>query len=281
MMDKWNLIIDVALCQNCNNCTLAAKDEYVGNTHAGYSAPASRVGADLISIEHRNRGEAPVVDAAYLVKMCNHCDDAPCQTIGGDAVRKRDDGIVIIDPDKAIGRKDIVESCPYGAILWNEELQLPQTWIFDAHLLDQGWNEPRCAQSCPTRVFEAVKTSDRAMHERVKAENLEVLKPELRTKPRVYYKNLYRYSKCFVGGTVIANIDGVEECVEGADVRVSHSGRTVGSTTTDAFGEFKVDRLDRDSGAYEVNIFHPIHGTTSILISMGESQYLGEIKLQQ
>ena len=280
-MDKWNLIIDVALCQNCNNCSLAAKDEYVGNTHAGYSAPAPRVGTDLISIEHRNRGEAPVVDAAYLVKMCNHCDDARCQTIGGDAVRKRDDGIVIIDPDKAKGRKDIVESCPYGAILWNEELQLPQTWIFDAHLLDQGWNEPRCAQSCPTRVFEAVKTSDRAMQERVKAENLEVLKPELKTKPRVYYKNLYRYSKCFVGGTVVANIDGVEECVEGADVRVSQSGRTVGSTTTDAFGEFKVDRLDPDSGAYEVNIFHSTYGNTSKPISMGESQYLGEIKLQQ
>ena len=30
-MKKWNLIVDVALCENCRNCTLAAKDEHVGN----------------------------------------------------------------------------------------------------------------------------------------------------------------------------------------------------------------------------------------------------------
>mgnify|MGYP006171339505 CR=1 FL=1 len=45
------------------------------------------------------------------------------------------DGIVIIDPVKSKGRKDLVESCPHGQIWWNEELQLPQKWIFDAHLL--------------------------------------------------------------------------------------------------------------------------------------------------
>ncbi len=30
-MKKWNLIIDVALCENCNNCVLSTKDEQVGN----------------------------------------------------------------------------------------------------------------------------------------------------------------------------------------------------------------------------------------------------------
>ena len=38
-MSQWNLIIDVALCENCSNCVLAAKDELVGNTFPGYSAP--------------------------------------------------------------------------------------------------------------------------------------------------------------------------------------------------------------------------------------------------
>ena len=38
-MDKWNLVIDVALCENCGNCSLAAMEEQGGNVFSGYSAP--------------------------------------------------------------------------------------------------------------------------------------------------------------------------------------------------------------------------------------------------
>ncbi len=279
-MDKWNLIIDVALCENCNNCTLAAKDEYVGNTHKGYSAPAPKVGADLIKIEQNNRGQAPVVDTAYRVTMCNHCDNAPCMKVGGDAVRKRSDGIVIIDPIKAKGRKDIVGSCPYGSIIWNEEEQLPQNYIFDAHLLDGGWTEPRLVQSCPTLVFDAFKASDAKMAKRAADEGLETLLPDLGTKPRVYYKNLYRYDKCFIGGTVIADVNGVDDCVEGASITVTQNGATVGIASSDAFGEFKVDHIDPDSGTYDVSISHPVHGAASGMASIVDSQYIGLIKLK-
>ena len=43
-MKKWNLIIDVAECTNCNLCTLATMDEYVGNDWPGYSAPMPKHG---------------------------------------------------------------------------------------------------------------------------------------------------------------------------------------------------------------------------------------------
>ena len=43
-MKKWNLVIDVAKCTNCNNCFLADKDEYVGNDFPGYAAPQPRHG---------------------------------------------------------------------------------------------------------------------------------------------------------------------------------------------------------------------------------------------
>ena len=65
---------------------------------------------------------------------------------------------------------------------------MPQTWIFDAHLLDQGWNQPRCQQVCPTDVFEAVKLDDAAMKKKAATEGLKVLKPDLGTKPRVWYR---------------------------------------------------------------------------------------------
>jgi Fe-S-cluster-containing dehydrogenase component len=36
-MKKWNLIIDVAQCHDCNNCFLARKDEYAGNDWVPFS----------------------------------------------------------------------------------------------------------------------------------------------------------------------------------------------------------------------------------------------------
>lgn len=141
-MKKWNLIIKVGRCENCQNCVIAARDEHVGNDFPGYAAPAAAGAASPIRILRRVQGRSHMVDTTYLPVMCNHCDDAPCVRAGDGAVRKRADGIVIIDPDKARGRKDIVKSCPYKAIVWNEELQLPQTWIFDAHLLDGVGNVP-------------------------------------------------------------------------------------------------------------------------------------------
>ena len=276
---KWNLVIDVARCENCNNCVIAAKDEYVGNEHKGYSAPLAKDSAEIIAIDRNVRGSTPVLDTAYLVRMCNHCDDAPCMKVGGDAIYKRADGIVIIDPDKAHGRKDIVKSCPYGAIVWNEERQLPQTWIFDAHLLDQGWERPRCQQSCPTDVFETVKTTDAQMQQRVASENLEVLHPQLNTKPRVFYKNLHRFNRCIIGGSVVATVNGVEDCVEGANVRVEQNQQVQGTAVTDAYGEFKVDKLLPNSGDYQVIIELPEFNPLNVDTSLGQSIYLGVLSL--
>ncbi len=198
-MSKWNLIINVGRCENCYNCVIAEKDEHVGNDFPGYAAPASVSGESTIRILRRVEGQAPMVETTYLPVMCNHCDNAPCMKVGGDAITKRKDGIVIIDPIKGKGRKDIVRSCPYKAIVWNEELQLPQTWIFDAHLLDKGWPRPRCQQACPTDVFEAVKLDDNAMAQKARTEGLKVLLPKLGAKPRVYYRGLERWEACFIG----------------------------------------------------------------------------------
>src|SRR3974377_1646354 len=227
-MNKWNMIIDVAECTNCNLCTLAAMDEYVGNDFPGYSAPMPKHGHKWINILQKERGQVPVVDVACVPTMCNHVDNAPGIAKSGGAITKRDDGIVLIDPVKAKGRKDLVDACPYGHIWWNEELKLPQAWSFDAHLIDQGWRQTRGQQSCPTGAMRSVCVSDDEMTnlareqglEGVKPEpgarrwvgvaakemtnpareqGLEVFKPELGTKPRVHYKNLWRYSKCFIG----------------------------------------------------------------------------------
>lgn len=279
-MTKWNMVIDVALCENCNNCFLATKDEHIGNEFPGYSAPQPLHGHRWIDIKRKVRGSGSMVDAAHVPTMCNHCDDAPCRKVGGDAITKRSDGIVLIDPQKAKGRKDIVASCPYGAIWWNEELQIPQHWTFDAHLLDQGWKMPRGAHACPTGAMRAVKASDAEMAQRAKNEALEVMKPELNTKPRVWYKNLHRYTKCFVGGSVIADVDGVTECISGARVELRKGAAPLAETVTDDFGDFKFDGLSPNSGELNVTISHQKCGRASLDISLqADSVYAGNVKL--
>ena len=279
-MKKWNLIVDVARCNNCNNCTLATKDEHVGNDFPGYAAAQPAHGHHWIKIERKVRGATPMVDAAYMPTMCNHCDNAPCMAAAGkDAIVKRADGIVIIDPEKARGRKDLVGACPYGAISWNEELQLPQIWIFDAHLLDQGWQEPRCVQACPTGVFQALKVEDSEMKAIVERDGLEVHRAELGTRPRVYYRNLYRYAKRFIGGTVIVDRDGVVDCVSDAKVRLSHGSALIAELETDHFGDFKFDGLQAAPGDYSIDISHAQLGSARVETSLDESRYVGMISL--
>jgi len=275
MSKKWNMIVDIEPCNNCRGCFLAVKDEHTGNDFPGYSAAQPAMGANWLDIERKERGEYPIVDAHFMPVMCNHCDDAPCLEKGGDAVKKRADGIVIIDPDKAKGRKDLVEACPYGAISWNEELELPQTWIFDAHLLDDGWKETRLEQSCPVDVFKSVKVSDAEMQKIAEDEGLEVLQPELGTKPRVYYKNKYLFDKVFVGGTVVAVLDGVEDCVAEAEVVLKQGGNEVARAVTDTFGEFKIDKLEPGSGDYDIEVTSTA-GKVSQSVSVGDdSVYVG------
>jgi Fe-S-cluster-containing dehydrogenase component len=278
-MKKWNLIVDVGRCHNSNNCFLSIADEYMGNDHIGYSAAMPKHGHHWINILRNERGQAPMVDVAYVPTMCNHCDDAPCiKAANNGAITKRPDGIVIIDPEKAKGQKQIVDSCPYGAVWWNEEKAVPQVWIFDAHLLDRGWKEPRPVQACPTGALKSVFVEDGDMQKKAKDEGLEVLHPEYGTKPRVYYKNLNLYSKCFIGGTVIADINGVEECIEKAFILLSKEGNKIGETWSDAFGDFKIDDLEPGSGSYEIEISHPDHSSKTMSTSLGESIYVGTIK---
>lgn len=279
-MEKWNMIIDVVECTNCNLCTLATMDEYVDNAWPGYSAPMPKHGHRWIDILQKERGQVPMVDVSYVPTMCNHCDDAACVKAATDgAVTKRADGIVVIDPDKAKGQKNLVAACPYGHIWWNEELQVPQAWPFDAHLIDQGWRQTRGQQSCPTGAMRAVKVSDEVMQNMVREQGLEVMHPEFASKPRVYYRNLWRYTKCFIGGTLSTEANGVVDCVEGAPLRLLHAGSLVAETTSDNYGDFKFDRLEEESGAYVVEILSAGRDKKVVDVTLGASVNIGNIRI--
>jgi Fe-S-cluster-containing dehydrogenase component len=278
-MKKWNLIIDVAKCHDCNNCFIACKDEYVGNDWKPFSVGQPWHGHRWMNIQRKERGQYPKVDVGYLPMPCMHCEDAKCMKAAKNgAIYRREDGLVIIDPEKAKGQKDLVDACPYGAIYWNAEKAVPQKCTGCAHLMEDGWTKPRCVQSCPTGALTFAQADDAEMQKKVKAEGLEPCLPELSTKPRVWYKNLYRYTKCFIAGSVA--LQEKNECAEGAKVTISKgSGKPFAEAVTNNYGDFKFDNLDENSGSYSLEVTFPGSKKQKVSVEVKASVNIGTIFL--
>lgn len=251
-MKQWYMVIDVRWCHDCNNCFMSCKDEHVGNEWPGYTNAQPRHGHRWMNILRRERGRYSRNDYSYLPMPCQHCENAPCIAAGDGAVTRREDGIVMIDMNKAKGNKALVDSCPYGAIYYNEEADVPQKCTMCAHLLDDpDWipGIPRCAHSCPTKALKAFHLEPEEMEMMIKTEGLEVYRPELGTNPHVFYKNLHRFTKNFVAAGVL--VDG--DCYEDATATLKNAeGEVVEIQKTNFFGDFKFDGLD--DGKYVLTI---------------------------
>jgi hypothetical protein len=95
----------------------------------------------------------------------------------------------------------------------------------------------------------------------------------------VHYKNLHRFTHDFIGGTLINTVDGITDCVAGAKIKLVRSGAVVGETVSDAFGEFKFDGLEPNSGSYEVSVTVDGAEVRKLDVELTDSIYLGRIDL--
>jgi tetrathionate reductase subunit B len=241
---KKVFVIDIARCNGCYCCQIACKDEHVDNDWSPYAKPQPDTGQFWLKLNEYVRGTVPKVKLHYVPVPCQHCENASCMNAAPEAVYRRDDGLVIVDPEKAKGNKDLVDACPYGAIYWNEELQLPQKCTGCAHLLDDGWTVPRCVDICSTG---AIKFGDEEDFKEETA-SATLLGTADETAPRVYYLNM---PKRFIGGLVYDSVE--KEIVGGA--RCTLTDNATGQkreTLTDGFGDFWFEGLD--GGLYSLEI---------------------------
>ncbi len=230
-MTKYGMVMDVTRCNGCYNCFLACRDEYCGNDFPPYSASQPQTGHYWMRLVEKERGQYPKMKVAYTAIPCLQCEHATCLEASQEtgAIYKRDDGIVLIDPEKAVDQQQLANSCPYRVIYWNEEKQIPQKCTFCAHLLDKGWKEPRCVEACPTRalVFGDLDDPRSEVAKLVSSGRTEALHPEYGLGDKVTYIGL---PKRFVAGTVVfGDTDG---CGEGAEVtlRGTEGGQSSGGS---------------------------------------------------
>ncbi len=155
---KKAFVFDAAVCNGCYNCQIACKDEHCGNDWTPYAKSQPETGQFWLKLLENVKGTVPKVKVSYRVQLCMHCDNAACIIACPveDCIYRRDDGLVIINPDKCTGCKKCIDSCPYNAIYFNPDLNIAQKCTGCAHLLDRGWKEPRCVDACPTLALKMV-----------------------------------------------------------------------------------------------------------------------------
>ena len=58
--------------------------------------------------------------------------------------------------------------------------------------------------------------------------------------------------RCFIAGSIATKVDGLNECLEGAVVSLLRGSTKIKETTSDPFGDFKIDDLESNSGRYRL-----------------------------
>ncbi|MDR1573506.1 MAG: oxidoreductase [Clostridiales Family XIII bacterium] len=241
---RYVLIVDADRCNQCYACALACKDEHFGNDYPSVTLGMRELGEDWLRMHIEERGSGSFTRSECWPEYCRHCEAPACSS--GGAAQKRGDGIVLIDPARAKGDRDLPDLCPFGAIAWNGEKDMPQKCTLCAHLLDAGEPEPRCVEACPTGALLFGDANDPAG----------AVGAALRADPTLAAQRcVVRYTGKtgrFVAGSVYLS---ETEVAADADVclRLPDGGREVARTRTNGFGDFFFRDLPEDR-RYEVEI---------------------------
>ena len=276
-MSRYGIAIDTEQCMACYNCFMACKDEHCGFETA-VAAPQPHAGQAWVRVDSKERGnDTRKIKTSNVSTPCAHCHDAPCQkaSVGG-AVYTRPDGIVIIDREKAKGQRDIVSACPINAIFWNEELELPQKCTMCAHLLDEGYDMPRCVEACPNgaMVFGDLDDPGSTVNGFVKHGRVTPRDGLSGLVTNVVHLNI---PTVFAAGSVYLPDD---EAADGALVSLTNvvSGE-VFVTHTNYFGDWEFEWLEKDVG-YSLEICFDGFEKVTLSFTADADRFLGEVTLR-
>jgi tetrathionate reductase subunit B len=180
---KFGMVIDQERCIGCEACSIACKIE---NTTFDYWIKVETLGG---ATKDTPGGNFPNLTMDFLPKLCNHCESPPCvDSCPEDALQKRDDGIVILNPESCTGCQSCLTACPYNIIVFDNGTNLAGKCNFCVHRVDQGL-EPFCVICCEGQAihFGDLNDSNNSVSKSVSEKNSFQLKPEEGTNPKVYY----------------------------------------------------------------------------------------------
>ena len=176
---RWGMLVDQRRCIGCHSCTIACKSE--NNVPLGFWRSW---------VKGLQKGSFPDVGNFYLRRLCNHCDVPPCvQVCPVEAtVRREEDGVVVMYYGKCIGCGMCIGACPYDARFFNPIRNTADKCDFCTARIDKGL-QPSCVEACLSRalVFGDLDDPTSEISRRLAELGTTVIKPELGTKPKVFY----------------------------------------------------------------------------------------------
>jgi Fe-S-cluster-containing dehydrogenase component len=167
---EYVLIIDLNKCTGCGACEQACNQRN--------DLPE---GKSYIRLLKRESAE----DCWCLPVQCQHCADAPCESVcPAGATYHHPSGVVLVNEKMCVGCKYCAVACPYGARVYDEETGVVnKCWLCLDWVL--GGGEPACVQACVpgARIFG--RRDDPEIAELLASGRVEPLHPEFGTKPTV------------------------------------------------------------------------------------------------
>ena len=177
----YGMVIDLRRCIGCHACTVVCKMEN--------SLPEGFFRSWVVEAD---KGKYPDVTRVKLPRLCNQCEKAPCEQVCPVKATHRDEGgVVVIDQDKCIGCRYCISACPFDARYIN-----PKKGTADKCdlCLDRikGGLMPACVSTCVAhaRFFGDLNNPNSEVSKLLSEHSYQVLRPELGTKPSVFYIGL-------------------------------------------------------------------------------------------
>ncbi len=175
---RYAMVIDLRKCVGCHACSVACKSEN--------NVP---LGVWRSWVKQTERGKFPNTRRHFLPRLCNHCQEPACvQACPTRASYQRPDGVVLIRQKRCIGCKLCMSACPYDARFLHPDKKIVGKCTFCDHRIDKGV-VPSCVNTCQgrARIFGDLNDPTSEVAKLVARESIQQLKPELGTKPRVFY----------------------------------------------------------------------------------------------
>jgi Fe-S-cluster-containing dehydrogenase component len=199
----WGMTIDVSKCIGCGNCVRACAAEN-GVPKGYFRTWVERYQVNGDDMEHPQadspdggfNGFPPRKQSGmksfFVPKLCNHCADSPCvQSCPVGATFDSPDGVVLVDEKYCVGCRYCVMACPYGCRYLHPTKHTADKCTLCYHRITKGLTTA-CCEACPTgaRTLADLKNPADPVHEFLRNNNVQILKPYMATRAKVYYKDL-------------------------------------------------------------------------------------------